>query len=176
MHFNDQRGPVSPIGMAAFVTVHAGIFMGIHFMFLWILFSGEWSGKIHGFGTFIDQMVIATGLWVPLAILFVVHGALMLFDGMKPLMWRTLGFVDNKPIQKSLLGPGESIVFGLFVRIFVIQVTIIVGAWFALLAGTAVVLAFLILVKTAMEVSFDLVVEKFAAAKAAAEAEMEKQN
>src|SRR3954453_17219240 len=47
LHFNDQRGPVSPIGMAAFVTVHAGIFMGIHFMFLWILFSGEWSGKIH---------------------------------------------------------------------------------------------------------------------------------
>src|SRR3954453_9162906 len=39
LHFNDQRGPVSRIGVAAFVAVHAGIFMGIHFMFLWILFS-----------------------------------------------------------------------------------------------------------------------------------------
>jgi hypothetical protein len=30
---------------------------------------------------FVDQMLIGTGLWVPLGVLFVVRGALMLFDG-----------------------------------------------------------------------------------------------
>jgi hypothetical protein len=172
-----QRGPVSPIGMAAFFTLHAGIFMGIHFMFLWELFSGEWSKKIRGVDAFVDQMVIGTGLWVPLCVLFVVRGALMLFDSVKPALWRRLGLVERQPTEKPILGPGESLIFGLYIRIVVMQVTIIVGAWFALLAGTAGALAFLIVVKTAMDVSFPLIAERVHAAmikaKAAAKAEAE---
>lgn len=30
----------SPLGLAAFFTLHAGIFMGVHFLFLWELFAG----------------------------------------------------------------------------------------------------------------------------------------
>ena len=88
LQFKNQRGPISAVGMAAFVTLHAGIFMGIHFMFLWTLFSGEWSKKIHGVGAFIDQLVIGTDLWIPLAVLFIVHGALMGFNAVKPMLWR----------------------------------------------------------------------------------------
>ena len=60
-------------------NIHAGIFMGVHFLFLWELFSDDWARKIHGIRDFIDQMVIGTGLWVPLLALFIVRGALMLF-------------------------------------------------------------------------------------------------
>src|ERR1043166_9093300 len=33
--------PASPIGLAAFIMLHAGIFMLVHFLFLWELFAGE---------------------------------------------------------------------------------------------------------------------------------------
>src|SRR5262245_60597542 len=37
----DGRRKFSPLGMAAFFTLHAGIFMLVHFLFLWALFSGD---------------------------------------------------------------------------------------------------------------------------------------
>jgi hypothetical protein len=168
--------PASPIGLAAFITLHAGIFMFVHFLFLWELFGGDWTRKIHGVHSFVDQMVIATGLWVPLGVLFVVRGALMVYDGAKPALRRKLGLVEG-PAEKSPLGPGESIVFGLYIRIVVMQVTIILGAWFAMLAGNAGALAFLIAVKTAVDVSFQVLADRFhtAWAKAKANAQAKRQ-
>ena len=173
LKFEGQRGPASPIGMAAFFTLHAGIFMGVHFLFLWEMFSGAWSRKIRGVDAFVDQMVIGTGLWVPLGVLFVVRGALMLFDGVKPALWRRLGLVERQPTEKPILGPGESLIFGLYIRIVVMQVTIILGAWFALLVGTAGALAFLIVVKTTMDLSFQLIAERVHAAMVKAKADAE---
>jgi hypothetical protein len=46
----------SPLGLAAFFTLHAGIFMGVHFLFLWELFAGPWARKIHGPRDFVDQV------------------------------------------------------------------------------------------------------------------------
>jgi Family of unknown function (DUF6498) len=167
--------PASPIGLAAFFTLHAGIFMAVHFLFLWALFAGEWADRIHGVRAFVDQMVIGTGLWVPLLVLFVVRGAFMLLDAVKPWIWRKLGVVESNPAKEQMLGPGESIIFGLYLRIVVMQVTVIFGAWFAMLAGSAGALAFLVLVKTALELSFQLMAGRFHAiwtkAKAQAKAE-----
>jgi Family of unknown function (DUF6498) len=70
----------SPLGLAAFFTLHAGIFMGVHFLFLWELFAGPWARKIHGPRDFVDQVIVATGLWVPLIALFVGRGLLMMFE------------------------------------------------------------------------------------------------
>jgi hypothetical protein len=169
--------PASPLGMAAFLTLHAGIFMGVHFLFLWVLFAGDWSHKIHGVRSFVDQMVIGTDLWVPLLVLFVVRGAFMLFDAVKPWLWRRLGLVERKPAEEQMLGPGESIIFALYIRIVVMQVTIIFGAWLAMLAGGAGALTFLILVKTAVDVSFQVLADRFHSAwmKAKAEAKAEAQ-
>ena len=75
--------------------------------------------------------------------------------------------------QKPILGPGESLVFGLYIRIVVMQVTIIFGAWFALLVGTTGALAFLIVVKTAMDLSFQLIAERVHAAMVKAKADAE---
>jgi len=163
--------PASPFGFAAFLTLHAGIFMGVHFLFLWELFAGEWADRIHGVRAFVDQMMIGTGLWVPLLVLFVVRGAFMLFDAVQPWIWRKLGVVERKPAKEQMLGPGESIVFGLYIRIVVMQVTIIFGAWFAMLAGGAGALTFLILVKTAVDVSFQVLADRFHSAWMKAKAE-----
>ena len=170
--------PASPLGLAAFFTLHAGIFMAVHFLFLWVLFAGDWAHKIHGVRSFVDQMVIDTGLWVPLLVLFVVRGGFMLLDAVKPWIGRRLGVVERKPAEEQMLGPGESIIFGLYLRIVVMQVTIIFGAWFAMLAGGVGALTFLILVKTAVDVSFQVLGERFHAAwvKAKAQARAETQH
>jgi hypothetical protein len=119
----------APLALAAFFTVHAGIFMLVHFLFLWELFSGEWSRKIRGIGAFFDEMVIGTGLWVPLLALFIGRGVLLLFDTVKPWLWRKLRLVTRSSGQpQSTLGPGASLLFGLYIRIVVMQVTIIIGA------------------------------------------------
>jgi hypothetical protein len=178
MKIEGQRGPSSPIGMALFFTAHAGLFMAVHFLILWTLFSDDWSQRIHGVGSFMTEMVIGTGLWVPLAVLFVVRGGLMLFDAAQPALWRRLGFIESPP-RKAGVGPAETVIFGLYIRIVVMQVTIIFGAWFALLLGTSGALVVLIALKTAVDLSFQALLDHIhagwtkAQAEAAEEAKME---
>jgi uncharacterized protein DUF6498 len=167
--------PASPIGLAAFIALHAGIFMFVHFLFLWELFAGEWSQRIHGVGDFVSQMVIGTGLWVPLLVLFLVRGALMLYDGIKPALRRRLGLVAPTPVEQPAPGPGENIIFGLYIRIFIMQVTIIIGAWFALIAGSAGTLAFMIMVKTAVDVWFEALSDRIRAGWRKAQTEAKRQ-
>jgi hypothetical protein len=38
----------SPAAVVAFFAVHCGIFMGVHFLFLWVMFSDAWARRIHG--------------------------------------------------------------------------------------------------------------------------------
>jgi Family of unknown function (DUF6498) len=162
----------APLALAAFFTVHAGIFMAVHFLFLWALFSGHWSREIHGIGDFVTQMVIGTGLWVPLLFLFFGRGVVILFEAVKPWLWRKLGLAQRVLGRaQGALGPGETLLFGLYIRIVVMQVTIIIGAWFALLLGNVGALLFLIAVKTAVDLSFQVIAEHFHAAWLKAKAE-----
>jgi hypothetical protein len=162
----------APLALAAFFTAHAGIFMAVHFLFLWALFSGHWSREIHGIGDFVTQMVIGTGLWVPLLFLFFGRGVVILFEAVKPWLWRKLGLAQRVLGRaQGALGPGETLLFGLYIRIVVMQVTIIIGAWFALLLGNVGALLFLIAVKTAVDLSFQVIAEHFHAAWLKAKAE-----
>jgi Family of unknown function (DUF6498) len=157
IHFEGADKPAAPLAVAAFFTLHAGIFMGVHFMFLWELFSGNWSKRIHGVGDFVDQMVVGTGLWLPLLVLFAVRGALMMFATLEPSLRRLFKLAPRRPDKNPLrLGPAETVLFGLYVRIFVMQLTIILGAWFAILMGTAGAYVFLIAVKTAIDIALQV--------------------
>jgi hypothetical protein len=177
LHFEGSgHRTTSPIGMAAFITLHAGIFMGVHFVFLWTLFSEGWSQRIHSVRDFITLMVIGTGLWVPLLALFIGRGALMLFDAARPRLLRMFGIVPRERPARSPLPPGESLLYGLYVRIVVMQVTIIIGAWFAMLFGNAGALAFLIIVKTAVDLSLQRLVNYFQEAMRKAKAEEAKKS
>jgi hypothetical protein len=154
--FDGSDKPAAPLALAAFFTVHAGIFMGVHFVFLWTLFSGDWSQKIHGPRSFIELIVIDTGLWLPLAVLFVVRGALIMFDSIEPWLRRRFRIAPARADERGLLSPSETLLSGLYARIVVMQVTIIFGAWFALLIGTAGAYIFLIAIKTAIDVALQI--------------------
>jgi hypothetical protein len=153
----NEVGIAGRIALGAFIAVHAGIFMAVHFIFLWALFSGAWAERIDGVGSFIREMVIGTDLWLPLAFLFLVRGALVL----GPAVRRRLGMVaDARPDETG----DENPVHGLYIRIVVMQFTIIVGAWFAVLAGDSVgPLILLIGLKTAVDLFSDRLAHRAAA-------------
>jgi Family of unknown function (DUF6498) len=127
------------------------------------LFSGDWPRKIHGVTDFVDRIVIATGLWLPLIALFIGRGALMMFEIVEPAL-RRLFRLAPRPEEKTMLSPAETILFGLYVRILIMQFTIILGAWFALLTGTAGAYVFLVALKTAIDVAFQVFADAIHAA------------
>ena len=54
---DDQLGTITVNGktkaathttLCGFFTLHAGLFIFVHLVFLWLLFSGEWLKKVHG--------------------------------------------------------------------------------------------------------------------------------
>src|SRR6266511_2499008 len=52
--FGSGKRTVLPPAMAAFFAVHAGIFMGAHFILLWAFFSADWAPRFHGPRDFIE--------------------------------------------------------------------------------------------------------------------------
>lgn len=144
-----SRNAAGRVGTAAFLTVHAGIFMTVHFLFLWTLFAGAWAGVVQGPRDFVTKVVIGTGLWLPLLILFVVRG------------WGILGAqiaarLPFLPAGDRPPAPDEpALLAGLYVRIFIMQVALIFGGWVTLLLGGNMgVLVLLVLAKTAVDLNF----------------------
>src|SRR5262245_53438363 len=68
------RRLLAPTGVSVFFILHSGIFMLVHFMFLYALFAGDWANKITGPQSFVANLLIGAGLWVPLLGLFIVRG------------------------------------------------------------------------------------------------------
>ena len=75
----------------------------------------------------------------------------------EPRLRRLFRLAPRRPDKRAaMLGPAETVLFGLYARIFVMQVTIILGGWFALMAGTIGAYVFLIALKTAIDVAFQV--------------------
>lgn len=130
--------PVGGIGAALLLTVHSGIFMTVHFLFLWTLFAGDWADRIHGPAEFVTGLLLGTGLWLPLLILFVVRG------------WYTL-----RPLLLGEADPegDRDVLTGLYTRVVVLQVAIIFGGWLTILTGGSIgTLILLVIGKTLVEV------------------------
>src|SRR5262245_21559933 len=163
IHFEGSDKPAAPWALAASVTLHAGIFMGVHFMFLWALFSGDWPAKIPGLTDFVAEIIIATGLWLPLIALFLGRGLMMMFERIEPYL-RGLFRLEPRRAAKAVLSPAETVLFGLYLRIFIMQVTIILGAWFALAIGTVGAYVFLVTLKTAIDIAFQVFADAMATA------------
>ena len=162
----NQMGLGGRIGLALFIAVHAGIFMAVHLVFLWGLFSGDWSGRIHGIGDFVRELIIGTDLWIPLVLLFVVRGWLVLSPPVR-CRWVWPGG------RGGVIAGGDNFIVDLYLRIFVMQATIIIGAWFALMAGSSTAaLALLVVLKTAAEVSYDAIMRQVAKEQAKVEREL----
>ncbi|MBI3759901.1 MAG: hypothetical protein HY269_09135, partial [Deltaproteobacteria bacterium] len=145
LKFNDQRD-IRPIALAVFFAFHAGMFIGVHLLFLWVLFSGDWPQRTGGVLGFFKHAIVAEGLWVPLVILFIARGV-FLFGDILARLWRAKrAQLPQQAEQKS-----ESVLLELYGRIFVMQVAIIIGAWFAMVIGSVGPLILMILCKTAID-------------------------
>ncbi|BCJ90117.1 hypothetical protein IZ6_08520 [Terrihabitans soli] len=135
-----SRSALGGLGRAIFLSIHAGIFMAVHMVFLWSLMGGEWRSVISGPASFVQQLVIGNGLWAPLAGLFVVRGFITL-----------LGLAGMSPDPVS----SKNVVFDLYRRIIVMQFTLIAGAWAIQLIGSRIGLVVLIALKIAIDLFFD---------------------
>ena len=148
----------SRLFLIPFFIVHSGIFMGVHFLFLWTLFSGDWEPRVHNPVEFFDVIVIGAGLWVPLAALFISRGfSFLLTTAGAHLLpaWLSLAPQDSQAgddnpfSEKRLLGAFYS-------RIIVMHLTILVGGFFAVALGTTGALMFLVALKIAIDLKLHL--------------------
>jgi hypothetical protein len=141
---------IAPLALGLFIMVHAGIFMGVHFMFVWAIFGSAWAARVNGPVEFFTVMVLPTGLWVPLVALFVTRGLTLL----------------STPRQHL---DGKLVIVGLYVRIVVLHLTIIFGAMLSLLIHSVIGLILLVLLKTAADIAMGPLLDRVQAAMAKAE-------
>jgi hypothetical protein len=122
------RGAFADLGYGVFFTVHSGVFMSVHMIFLWSIFSGKWSGEVHGVQEFIRVIIIRTGLWIPLVALFA---------------------------RREPDGPRDDavgrVVGSFYQRIVLMHLAIILGGIAAMKLGSLAPLIVLILAKTALD-------------------------
>ena len=158
------RQAAGQVGTVLFLTFHAGIFMAVHFLFLWTLFSGPWADLIHGPVDFVVGLVVGTGLWFPLLILFLVRG----WGVFGPYLAPRLSFL---PIAAPPAVDEPALLVALYVRIFIMQVAIILGGWLAILSGGSIgALALLVVAKTLVDFNFVRIAGRVDAATASAAA------
>jgi hypothetical protein len=157
------RPTTSPIALTLFFIVHSGGFMAGHLLFLWVLFSGKWSQEIHGPGDFVHKLIIGTGLWIPLLILFVVRGVSFLFHELKPETVQKLERSLRLPMAVAVPppeSPGSMSIIGAFYgRIILMHVTIIFGAFLATAVGSIAPLIIMVGLKTCADVVMHLALD-----------------
>jgi hypothetical protein len=160
---DDRPATKSPLGMAAFFVLHSGMFMGAHLLFLWVLFAGDWNDRVHGLRDFVAQMVVATGLWMPLLLLFIGRGVSFLFHVVSPDLIRRIERILSipglpPPPASDTAGLG-TIIGGFYLRIVMMQVTIIIGGMIAVGIGSLAPLIILVVLKTLVDVGLHLVLD-----------------
>lgn len=149
------RSIAGTLALAGFFTVHAGLFMTVHMLFIFTLFAGPWAGKIHEARDFIRLIVIGKDLWIPLLALFVGQGAIFINDAVNRFV-----FAKAPPAKADT---GE-IMGGFYKRIVVMHLAIMGGAFVAQMIGTIAPLIVLVLLKTAIEIRFQMKARSEAAA------------
>jgi hypothetical protein len=149
--------------IVAFFVVHAGLFMAVHFLFLWVLFAGAWARKIHGPGDFVRQIIVDSRLWLPLAGLMLSRGVSFLFHVVRPeTVQRIEQALFRRPVRLAARSPAGSLgaeIAMLYARVVIMQIAIIFGAFLSMLLGTMAPFVILILLKTAVDVAVHLAVD-----------------
>lgn len=157
--------------MIAFLLAHSGIFMSVHFLMLWELFSGSWAGRIHGLEDFVRLIVIGQSLWLPLVVLFLMRGAMVLLTVLEP---RWLPAWKPQPVRAVSAQEGafpiSGPLFGFYIRIIVMQFALILGGVAAVLMGASLSLFLLVVIKTAIDLGFVLDMDRWVAARSTGEA------
>ncbi len=139
----DSAGaPIRPgVGVALFIAAHAGVFMAVHLFFLIGFREITGSGNFD-LGAAIPVLLFDRGLWLPLAGLFVLRGLVTISD-----------WVAHRPL--------EPIVIGFYVRIVLMQLAIIFGGFFVVVAGGSLVpMILLIVFRVAIDLGIEPIVDR----------------
>ncbi|TKT71703.1 hypothetical protein YH63_009905 [Afipia massiliensis] len=141
------RSIAGTLALAGFFTVHAGLFMTVHMLFIYTLFAGPWAGRIHDARDFISLIVIGKDLWIPLLALFVGQGAIFINDAVNRFVFA------KAPLTGADTG---AIMGGFYKRIVIMHLAIMGGAFIAQAIGTAAPLIVLVLLKVTIEIRFQI--------------------
>jgi hypothetical protein len=152
----------SPTAIVAFFVAHCGIFMAVHFLFLWVMFSGAWSRRIHGPGDFVQQIIVDNRLWLPLAGLILSRGVSFLFHVIRPGLLERIerALFPGRPMRIHVpAGSMGGEIAVLYVRVVIMQLAIIVGGFLSILLGSMAPFVILIVLKTAVDTVMHLAVD-----------------
>jgi len=144
--------------LVPFFIIHFGGFMAGHFLFLWVLFGGDWSQQIASAGDFVRVIVFGTGLWLAFIALFASHGSSFYLNVLRPMLRarrkNAAGQAANAhdPPSANPLDTRQ-IMMTPYGRIIVMHVTIVIGAFLIQLFQTKLA-AFVLLI--ALKVVFDV--------------------
>jgi hypothetical protein len=147
-------GSPSGFGLAGFFTLHAGMFIGVHFIFLWAFFSWDWIKRVHGVGSFFYELLVAHGVWVALLAMLLVHWIAYLTEPRPGYAIRVESGVGRRLARGQTRETGDPvmpIIGGLYVRIVIMQIAIIFGAWFSGFSGSLAPLVIVIVLKTLID-------------------------
>jgi len=121
-------------GMALFILVHAGFFMGIHLYFLHFAFEVT-QADLHGsLPAAIVHMLLDDGLWLPLAGVFVIR-----------MLVTVQALQRQEPVQRQIIG--------FYFRIVVMQLAIIIGGFLMFMVGPIAALITLVAVRLGFEIA-----------------------
>ncbi len=118
---------------AAFIAVHAGFFMSIHLFLMSALYGGDWLEHLKSPLVFLETFLIGQNLWPMLALVFVHRAAI---------------FWEDRKQQST-----APVIVSLYMRIVVMQVVIVIGAWGAMLLDSG---WFGLILLVAMRTALDL--------------------
>jgi len=130
----DVDGPTTgktATAIIAFFCIFTALLIAAFFHFLWQTFADKWSLQIHGAGDFIDKLVIDTGLWLPLLLLFLARGSGFLLQGLAPELLEKIERAFSLPASGRLdsLRSIQSAVGEFISRILVISLAMIVAIY-----------------------------------------------
>ena len=144
---NGRVTQATPFSLVGFFSLHAGMFILVHLVFLWALFSGEWLKNIQNVHDFFYGLFVVHGLWIGLLMMFVTHLVSFLVNA-KPVAETTADGKKSDPVG--------GIVGGLYARIVIMQVAIIFGAWFSRSTGSMAPLLIVIGLKSLGELAWSI--------------------
>jgi Family of unknown function (DUF6498) len=154
----------SPWAIVPFFVVHAGVFMAVHFLFLWMLFAGAWARQIHGPGDFVRQIIVETRLWIPLAGLMLSRGVSFLFHVVRPETLQRLegALFPRRAVRVAARGTTGGLggeIGALYARIVIMQLAVLFGGFLSILLGTMAPFVLLIVLKTVVDVAVHIAVD-----------------
>jgi Family of unknown function (DUF6498) len=155
MTVNGNTVPASRGLVVGFFAAHGGMFVAGHLLFLCVLFSGGWFGRLNGISDFVHTFLIASGAWAAL-VLVALAGAIDILTGeFHPAFVDALAKRLHVALTRPQAGRGGdpvgSIVGGLYLRIFIMQAAIIFGAMASVRYGTLAPLVIVIGLKTLID-------------------------